>query len=167
MNKYVTKCCWNPPLNFTSSTSLSLSIMLPLGLKVWQGQCTLISNPWLLPDGKQVWKKRIVKVSINSQFAFKKLNAKEKREMFVFFGLNTRWSLRLMIALETTNGGDHRLTSVHQPFPHSFSHIKGDPFWGSSGQHVLGSNVALFPDVFVWPYNLQVNNKRSKTASTK
>lgn len=49
-------------------------------------------------------------------------------------------------------------TSVHQPFPYCLSHIKGDPFWSTSGQHILGCNVALFPNVFIWPNNLQGKN---------
>lgn len=40
------------PLNLTSSTSLVFSIMSPLGLKVWQGQCTLISRPRLVSEEK-------------------------------------------------------------------------------------------------------------------
>lgn len=44
------KCCVISPLNFTSSTSFSLSMMSPFGLKVWQGQCTLISKPRLVPE---------------------------------------------------------------------------------------------------------------------
>lgn len=51
------KCSKHLPLNFTSSTSFSLSMMSPFGLKVWQGQCTLISRPRLVPDGKQSWKR--------------------------------------------------------------------------------------------------------------
>lgn len=46
----------NPPLNFTSRTSFSLSMMSPFELKVWQGQCTLISKPRLDPNAKQSWK---------------------------------------------------------------------------------------------------------------
>ena len=36
------------PLNLTSSSSWTFSSMSPLGLKVWQGQCTLISRPRLV-----------------------------------------------------------------------------------------------------------------------
>lgn len=53
-----------------------------------------------------------------------------------------------------SDGGGLGLTSVVQPFPHSFSHIEGHPFWSSSGQHILSCNVALFCDVFVWPQDL-------------
>lgn len=41
------------PLNLTCSTSLTFSIMSPLVLKVWQGQCTLISRPRLVSEGKK------------------------------------------------------------------------------------------------------------------
>lgn len=146
----MTKCCWSPPLNFTSSTSFSLSMMSPFGLNVWQGQWTLISKPKLLPDGKQL-RKRGLSDFLNriQQSPFLKFNIQYNKSM--------RWSLGLMTALET-NDNDLSLTSVHQPFPHCFSHIKGDPFWSTSGQHILGSNVALFPNVFIWPYNLQGKN---------
>jgi len=53
--------------------------------------------------------------------------------------------------------GDLSLTSVHQPFPHCFSHIEGDPLFSTFGQYIPGSNVALFPNVFICPYNLQNN----------
>lgn len=59
------------------------------------------------------------------------------------------------------NDSDLGLTSVHQPFPHCFSHIEGDPLRSTFGQHILGCNVALFPNVLVWPHDLQSNYKQS------
>lgn len=53
-----------------------------------------------------------------------------------------------------THDSELCLTSVHEPFPHRLSHVEGDPLGRAFGQHVLGCDVALFPDVFVGPHNL-------------
>lgn len=58
---------------------------------------------------------------------------------------------------------DPALTSVHQPLTHCFGHVEGHPLVGPLGQHVLGGNVALLPNVFVWPQNLRSNNSQSET----
>lgn len=138
------KYCWCPPLNFTSSTSFSLSMMSPFGLKVWQGQCTLISRPRLVPDGKQVQKKGLFCLSTCTQIQVKH---------WMILGTNS--------FLEMRNDRNLSLTSVDQPLPHCLSHIEGDPFCSTFGQHILGCNVALFSDVFIRPHNLQGNNKWS------
>ena len=47
------------------------------------------------------------------------------------------------------------LTSLHQPLPHRLGDVEGDPLRGSSGEDVLGSDVALFPDVLIGPKDLK------------
>lgn len=127
----VTKSHCSSPLNLTSRTSLSLSMMSPFGLKVWHGQWTLISKPILDP-------------------------AIKKRQAFI--NLNGNPLLFLMITIlsyyEMRKYGDLRLTSLHQPLPHCFGHIKGNPFCGTFGQHILGSNEALLSNVFISPHDL-------------
>lgn len=131
-------------------------MMSPFGLKVWQGQCTLISKPKLVPDWKQLFKKRAISwlnvlTGRPSQY-YPLFKLKNHSGELLFLSSNSRWCLGL---------SDLGLTSVHQPFAHCFRHVKGDPLWGPFGEHVLGPNVALFPNVFVRPHNLQSNHKQS------
>lgn len=92
----------------------------PLGLKVWQGQCTLISRPRLVSGGRWriEWSKPVF--SLPRFLLFGPIWCKERN----FWGLS--------------------LTSVHEPLPHCLRHIKGDPFRRPFGQDVLAPNVALF-----------------------
>lgn len=83
------------------------------------------------------------------------------KEIWVVF---ISWEWVGMMKTDASFWGDDKtlsLTSVNQPFPHCVSHIEGDPFSGSFGQHILGSDVALFPNVFIWPHNLQGKKTRS------
>lgn len=73
MTIHMAKCC-RSPLNFTSSTSFSLSMMSPLGLNVWQGQCTLISKPKLVPDGNNYRKESSTNSQIFQKMKVKSLN---------------------------------------------------------------------------------------------
>ena len=47
------------------------------------------------------------------------------------------------------------LTSLHEPLPHRLSDVERYPLWGSPGEDVLSSDIALFPDVLVGPQDLQ------------
>lgn len=120
------------PLNLTSSTSLAFSMMSPLGLKVWQGQCTLISRP------------RFVSGVVGTR-------AQRCKDLtFIPRGPHPSSQLKQDSLVRCATTGDGRksrgvvLTSVHQPLPHGLSYIKGDPLRRSFGKYVLAPNVALF-----------------------
>lgn len=115
------------PLNLTSSTSLAFSMMSPLGLKVWQGQCTLISRPRLVSEGK-------TRAEGYGELTF---FPRGHYPSFAFGGKSNK------VRCEGKTRGVP-LTSVHQPFPHCLGNIKGDPLRRSLGQDVLAPDVALF-----------------------
>lgn len=101
--------------------------MSPFGLKVWQGQCTLISRPRLVSEGK-------TRAEGYGELTF---FPRGHYPSFAFGGKSNK------VRCEGKTRGVP-LTSVHQPFPHCLGNIKGDPLRRSLGQDVLAPDVALF-----------------------